>query len=120
MPFPMHWTAATHAQRMPFREKAPQTYEQVDFTSVNAVCSRPDPRRVALNLAYLTRGMPMGERRELLAMMGVGVVSLFGPDSPLWAVPRDEPGVCPDCGGSLRHPCICDYFADPDDTLEAA
>lgn len=45
----------------------------------------------------------------------------FGPDSPLWQAPNEEPGVCPECGGSMKYPCICDYFADPeDDFWEAA
>lgn len=71
MPFPKHWTIAMHASRTPVVEKAPQPFTPVDLTAVRAECSRPAPRRVALNLAYLTRNKPMGERRELLAMMGV-------------------------------------------------
>lgn len=37
------------------------------------------------------------------------------PDSPRFAVLPDEYEECSDCGGSTRYPCICDYFADPDD-----
>lgn len=71
MPFPRHWTIAMHASRTPVVDKAPQSFTPVDLTAVRAECSTPDPRLVALNLAYLTRGKPLGERRELLEMMGV-------------------------------------------------
>lgn len=39
----------------------------------------------------------------------------MNPDHPAWAVPPEPDPACPGCGGSLKYPCICDYFADPDD-----
>ncbi len=39
----------------------------------------------------------------------------MNPDHPAWAAPPEPAPACPGCGGSLRFPCICDYFADPDD-----
>ena len=71
MPLPKHWTVAMHAQRTPVSDRVPPSYRPVDLTVIRAEHSRPDPRRVALNLAYLTKGLPVGERRELFKMMGV-------------------------------------------------
>lgn len=42
-------------------------------------------------------------------------MTLMTPDSPRFAVLPDEEDKCPGCEGSLKCPCICDYFADPDD-----
>ncbi len=71
MPFPKHWTVAMHAQRTPVSDRVSPSYRPVDLTVIRAECSKPDPRRVALNLAYLTKGLPVGDRRELFKMMGV-------------------------------------------------
>lgn len=71
MPVPKHWTVAMHAQRTPVSDRVAPAYRPVDLTVVRAECSKPDPRRVALNLAYLTKGLPVVERRELFKMMGV-------------------------------------------------
>lgn len=71
VPLPKHWTVAMHAARTPVSDRLSPSYRPVDLTVVRAECSKPDPRRVALNLAYLTKGLPVGERRELFKMMGV-------------------------------------------------
>lgn len=71
VPLPKHWTVAMHAARTPVSDRVSPSYRPVDLTVVRAECSKPDPRRVALNLAYLTKGLPVGERRELFKMMGV-------------------------------------------------
>lgn len=42
----------------------------------------------------------------------------MNPDHFLFAVPPEEEPTCPGCGGSTRYPCICDYFADPNDQAE--
>lgn len=42
-------------------------------------------------------------------------MSVLSPDHFRFDTLPEDVESCPVCGGSARLPCICDYFADPDD-----
>lgn len=46
---------------------------------------------------------------------------MLTPENADYYTPEDSKPRCEGCGGPVHLPCICDYFADPDDDyLEAA
>lgn len=42
-------------------------------------------------------------------------MTVISPDHFRFDTLPEDAATCPGCGGSTRYPCICDYFADPDD-----
>ncbi|MFW0120316.1 hypothetical protein ACN08Y_10420 [Rothia sp. P5764] len=66
-----------HAQNMTIYQKELRSFEPIDLTEIRTEHSQHDPRRVALNLAYLTRDRSLHERRELFAMLGFKTTDNF-------------------------------------------
>lgn len=73
MTYTPHWSASQHAERI-LRENAKTTAKPdlLPFrrTALETVVGQPEPRRVALALAWLTRDIPLESRREILQMVG--------------------------------------------------